>query len=95
MILYVLANSLEVLFFVENNFEEAIKFYSTAIELNPHVATYYGNRSFAYLKLESFGYALTDASKALELDNKYIKVGKGWQLVMWVTISGRVKILDG
>jgi len=59
---------------IGNDFEEAIKFYTSAIDLNPNVATYYGNRSFAYLKIESYGYALTDASKALELDNKYIKV---------------------
>lgn len=34
---------------------------------------YYGNRSFAYLKTECFGYALKDASKAIELDKSYIK----------------------
>ena len=60
--------------FIEKNFNEAIEHYSKAIELNPTVASYYGNRSFAYLKTESYGYALTDASKALELDYKYIKV---------------------
>lgn len=58
----------------ERNFEQAIQYYSEAIELNPLMAVYYGNRSFAYLKTECYGYALTDASKALELDNKYIKV---------------------
>lgn len=40
------------------------------------MAAYYGNRSFAYLKTECYGYALSDASKALELDNKYIKVSE-------------------
>lgn len=58
----------------EKKFEEAIGYYSQAIELNPNVAVYYGNRSFAYLKMESYGYALIDASKALELDKAYIKV---------------------
>ena len=47
--------------------------YSKAIELNPLVAVYYGNRSFAYLKTECFGYALEDASKAIELDRNYVK----------------------
>jgi len=42
------------------------------------VAAYYGNRSFAYLKTECFGYALSDATKALELDKTYIKVGCLW-----------------
>ena len=61
---------------IEKKFEEAIGYYSQAIELNPDVAAYYGNRSFAYLKMESYGYALIDASKALELDKTYIKVMK-------------------
>lgn len=34
---------------------------------------YYGNRSIAYLRTECFGYALTDASKAIELDRNYVK----------------------
>ena len=55
-------------------FEEAIECYTKAIELNPTVAVYYGNRSFAYLKTESYGYALSDATQALELDKSYIKV---------------------
>lgn len=37
------------------------------------MASYYGNRSFAYLKTECFGYALNDASKAIELDKNYVK----------------------
>lgn len=41
--------------------------------MNPNVAVYYGNRSFAYLRTECFGYALADASKAIELDSGYIK----------------------
>ncbi|XP_043256603.1 serine/threonine-protein phosphatase 5 [Colletes gigas] len=59
--------------FKNQNYIKAIELYSTAIEVNPTVAVYYGNRSFAYLKTECFGYALTDASKAIELDKNYIK----------------------
>lgn len=33
-----------------------------------------GNRAFAYLKLEDFGFAIADATKALELDANYLKV---------------------
>ena len=55
-------------------FDQAIELYTKAIELNPRVATYYGNRSIAHLKTESYGYALADATKALELDRTYIKV---------------------
>ena len=65
-----------VLFFflVEEDYEQAIAFYTKAIEANPTVAAYYGNRSFAYLRTECFGYALADADKALSLDKGYIKV---------------------
>ena len=54
-------------------YDEAINLYSKAIELNPNVAVYYGNRSLAYLKTECFGYALNDATKAIDLDKNYIK----------------------
>ncbi|XP_022252390.1 serine/threonine-protein phosphatase 5-like [Limulus polyphemus] len=57
----------------EQEFDKAIDFYTQAIELNPTVSVYYGNRSFAYLKSEYFGSALNDASKALELDKNYVK----------------------
>lgn len=55
------------------DYENAIKFYSQAIELNPNSAIYYGNRSLAYLRTECYGYALADATRAIELDKKYIK----------------------
>ena len=58
----------------EEDYNQAIAFYTKAIEANPTVAAYYGNRSFAYLRTECFGYALTDADKALSLDKTYIKV---------------------
>lgn len=57
----------------DQNFDEAVKLYSKAIEANPNVAVYYANRSFAYLRTESFGYALVDASKAILLDKSYVK----------------------
>lgn len=59
--------------FKNKEFDKAIELYSQAVELNPTVAVYYGNRSFAYLKTEYFGYALQDASKAIELDETYVK----------------------
>lgn len=59
----------------DGDYSQAITYYSQAIEQNPYVAAYYGNRSFAHIKTESFGYALSDASKALQLDKNYVKVG--------------------
>ena len=70
--------------FPEQNYTQAIELYTEAINLNPFVATYYGNRSFAYLKTECFGYALSDATKALELDKAYIKVGRLWYVFVFV-----------
>ena len=62
-----------VLTFAEQDYEKAIELYTEAINLNPYVPAYYGNRSFAHLRVESFGYALADASKAIELDKNYVK----------------------
>ncbi|XP_076029442.1 protein phosphatase D3 [Oratosquilla oratoria] len=60
-------------YFNKQQYDQAIDLYSKAIELNPNVAIYYGNRSLAYLRTECFGYALQDATKALELDKTYVK----------------------
>jgi len=58
----------------EKNYDEAIRLYTEAISLNPKSAVYYANRSFAQLRMENYGYALDDASKAIENDRKYVKV---------------------
>uniref|UniRef100_A0A914V914 protein-serine/threonine phosphatase n=3 Tax=Plectus sambesii TaxID=2011161 RepID=A0A914V914_9BILA len=60
-------------FFKDEHYEVAIELYSKAIELNPTVSIFYGNRSFAYLKDELYGSAVVDASKAIELEPTYIK----------------------
>ena len=41
--------------------------------MNPKKAVYYANRSIANLRQENFGYALTDAAKAIECDQNYLK----------------------
>ena len=52
---------------------QAIELYSKAIELNPTNAVYYANRSISHLRLENYGYALADASRAIETDKTYLK----------------------
>lgn len=47
--------------------------YSKAIEKNPNSAVYFANRSISNLRLENFGYALTDASMAIDRDRSYTK----------------------
>lgn len=52
------------------------------------MAAYYGNRSFAYIKTEFFGYALADANKALELDNTYVKVFCAGLELLYISFLG-------
>ncbi|KAG1716417.1 hypothetical protein ID866_769 [Astraeus odoratus] len=59
--------------FMSHSFTDAIKLYSEAIELNPTDATFWCNRATARTKLEEYGFALSDASKAIEVDPKYAK----------------------
>ena len=47
--------------------------YTKAIETDGAVAAYYANRAFAYIKEEWYGYAVADATKAIELDSSYVK----------------------
>ena len=60
-------------YFRQEKYCVAEELYSKAIELNPTNAVYYANRSITHLKQESFGYALVDASKAIDLDSTYTK----------------------
>ncbi|KAK6296429.1 hypothetical protein J4Q44_G00325710 [Coregonus suidteri] len=60
-------------YFKEKDYENAIKYYTEALELNPASAIYFSNRSLAYLRTECYGYALADATKCLEIDKNYIK----------------------
>ena len=59
--------------FKAEKYNEAIELYAKAIEVNPHNAVLYANRSIANLKVESFGYALTDANAAIKCDKNYLK----------------------
>lgn len=57
----------------EQNYNGAIDLYTQAIKKNWKNAVYFANRSISNLRLENFGYALNDASKAIELDKAYTK----------------------
>jgi len=59
--------------FKAEKYPQSIELYSKAIEFNPDNAVFYANRSIAYLRSECFGYALADASKAIEVDKSYLK----------------------
>lgn len=53
-------------------FPEAIENYSTAIELNPHLSSLWGNRCSSHNKINDYQKAVNDCSKAIELDSKYL-----------------------
>eukprot|EP00850_Spirogloea_muscicola_P022878 SM000316S12293 [mRNA] locus=s316:27000:31545:+ [translate_table: standard] len=57
----------------EHRFFEAVELYDQAIELEPNNAIFWANRAFAHTKLEEYGSAIDDASRAIELNPGYIK----------------------
>ncbi|XP_053209207.1 serine/threonine-protein phosphatase 5-like [Panonychus citri] len=59
--------------FKDQDYLQAILLYSQAISYDDTSATLYSNRSIAHLRLENFGYALSDATKAIECDPNYVK----------------------
>ncbi|KAK0225893.1 phosphoprotein phosphatase [Armillaria fumosa] len=59
--------------FTSHDFTTAARLYTEAIDKNPQEPTLWCNRAYARMKLEEFGYALTDASHAIRLDPKYAK----------------------
>lgn len=62
--------------FMEGKFAEAIDKFGEAINLSietPKNAIYYSNRANCHNKMENFGLALQDASKAIEIDKNYDK----------------------
>ncbi|KDD75869.1 calcineurin-like phosphoesterase [Helicosporidium sp. ATCC 50920] len=59
--------------FKDKHYQQAADLYSAAIELYPENAVYWSNRAFAHIRMENFGSALADASRALECDGSYAK----------------------
>ncbi|CRL07869.1 CLUMA_CG020823, isoform A [Clunio marinus] len=57
----------------EKNYKEAILHYSNGLRKNPVDFFLYSNRSFAYLKLHQYYYALCDAEKVIEIRPDFVK----------------------
>lgn len=57
-----------------HKFASAVELYGQAINLNSQNAVYWANRSFAHTKMESYGSAIEDATKAIGVDPRYVKV---------------------
>lgn len=58
----------------EGKFDEAIRYYSEAIKLDPKNHVLYSNRSAAYCKSNKFTEALADAEKTVALKPDWAKV---------------------
>lgn len=58
----------------EHKYARAIVKYSQALELAPTNVKLLANRAFAHLRLENYGSAVEDSSKAIELDATFFKV---------------------
>ena len=58
--------------FIKGNVSKSIELYTQSIHLYP-TSMCYGNRSFAYYKLERFEEALQDATTSVQLDKHYPK----------------------
>ncbi|KAF7846281.1 hypothetical protein BT93_L4704 [Corymbia citriodora subsp. variegata] len=59
--------------FKNKNWNSAIEFYTLAIEKDGKEPSFYTNRAQANIKLEAYGYAVADASKAIEIDPNFVK----------------------
>ncbi|XP_066585743.1 RNA polymerase II-associated protein 3 [Prorops nasuta] len=60
-------------FVKQENWAEAIACYTEAVKAFPYDAVFYANRALCQLKLNKFYFAETDCTRALQIDESYIK----------------------
>ncbi|KAF2840292.1 PPP5-domain-containing protein [Patellaria atrata CBS 101060] len=71
--------------FKAHDWATAIEYYTKAIAVNDKEPSFYTNRAQANIKLESYGYAAADATKAIELDSNNVKHREAlqdWKIVV-------------
>ena len=59
--------------FGRHDWPTAIDFYTKAIGLDDSDPAFFANRAQAYIKSEAYGYAIADATKAIELNPNFVK----------------------
>lgn len=59
--------------FGQQNFNQAVKCYTQAIEGNPNNHVYFANRANAYIEVDKFSEAVEDCDKAISIDPKFFK----------------------
>ena len=71
--------------FKNSQFQEALDAYTEAIKIYKVDAASYANRALCYFKLEEYELVVVDATKALEIDEDYVKAyhrrGKAYMLL--------------
>lgn len=60
-------------------YEESILHYTHAIKLDPKNYVLYSNRSFAFLKMQQYYYAIEDANETIKLNPKWPKVNSFYE----------------
>jgi stress-induced-phosphoprotein 1 len=60
-------------FFVGKQYDQAIEWYTKAIQYDPNDSAFYSNRCAAYMGLNKFEEALADAEKCCTLQPKWVK----------------------
>ncbi|PGH01226.1 hypothetical protein AJ79_07998 [Helicocarpus griseus UAMH5409] len=59
--------------FASHDWNKASEFYTKAIEKYDQDPSFFCNRAQVHIKLEAYGFAVADATKAIELDPSYVK----------------------
>lgn len=59
--------------FKAGRYNEAVHYYTQAIQVDPDSEFNFSNRSFAYYKLKEYGKAAADAENAIRLNDKFFK----------------------
>lgn len=60
--------------FAAKKYQQAVDYYTQALEVSPNNEILLCNRAFAHLRMESYGAAVADATAAMEVNPKFIKV---------------------
>jgi len=60
----------------DKKYTDALEWYNKAIEIDDTNAIYFANRAFTHIRMEKLGAAITDATRAIEVNPKYVKVIK-------------------
>ncbi|CRG88655.1 protein phosphatase 5 [Talaromyces islandicus] len=80
--------------FAQHDWPTAVDFYTQAIDKHDKDPSFFCNRAQAHIKLEAFGYAIADATKALELDPSYVKAYWRRALANTAILNPRAAVKD-